>query len=205
MKRDFSSSGVSQLSDIEWPPSQPNPSSAPALTGAQKRLKDIQDALAGTAPPLPRGSAIVNSASLNKRPSIESQAAPPSKKARQLPPSWTSGDVLSEPSLGSSVNSSRSGSFRSTGAPASSSSSTGPPNPKSKSKIAAVFLSQEQTQILKLVQDGKNVFYTGSAGAHIVFVSSLVANLNRSPVRNREIRSIARDHQDSSQEIRENA
>ena len=160
VKRDFSNSGASQLSDIEWPPSQPNPPSAPKLTGAQKRLKDIQDALAGTAPPLPRGSAIVDSASLNKRPSPESQAAPPLKKARQLPPSWKSGDVLSEPSLGSS---------RSTGVPASSSSSC-PPNSKSKPKIAAVFLSQEQTQILKLVQDGKNVFYTGSAGAHILFV-----------------------------------
>jgi hypothetical protein len=27
-----------------------------------------------------------------------------------------------------------------------------------------VFLSQEQTQILKLVQEGNSVFYTGSAG-----------------------------------------
>ena len=178
VKRDFSSSGVSQLSDIEWPPTQTNLSSAPKLTGAQKRLKDIQDALAGAAPPLPRGSAIVDSASVHKRPSLESQAAPPSKKARQLPPSWKSGDVLSEPSLGPSSNPSRSGSFRSTGASASSSSSTGPPNSKSKPKIAAVFLSQEQTQILKLVQDGRNVFYTGSAGAHILFVFSLIVNLN---------------------------
>jgi len=173
LKRDFSSSGASQLSDIEWPPSQPNPPSAPTLTGAQKRLKDIQDALAGKAPPLPRGLALVDSESLNRRPSIESQEAPPLKKARQLPPSWTSGDSLSKPSLnpakGSSHEkpSSRSGPSRST-AP-----------PSSKPKIAGVFLSQEQTHILKLVQDGKNVFYTGSAGAHILFVFSLIANLDR--------------------------
>lgn len=31
-------------------------------------------------------------------------------------------------------------------------------------KPARVFLSQEQIQILKLVEDGKSVFYTGSAG-----------------------------------------
>jgi hypothetical protein len=28
-----------------------------------------------------------------------------------------------------------------------------------------VFLSQEQTQILRLVESGNSVFYTGSAGA----------------------------------------
>jgi hypothetical protein len=31
-------------------------------------------------------------------------------------------------------------------------------------KIAPVSLSQEQIQILKLVEDGKSVFFTGSAG-----------------------------------------
>jgi len=33
-----------------------------------------------------------------------------------------------------------------------------------KAKVASVFLSQEQNQILKLVQEGNSVFYTGSAG-----------------------------------------
>ncbi|KAF5383613.1 hypothetical protein D9615_003724 [Tricholomella constricta] len=165
IKRDFSASSMSQSSDIEWLPTPPKPESGPPkLTGAQKRLKDIQDALLGKAPPAPRGVALIDSKAINKRTSPVSHDAPVPKKPRQLPPSWRDNDPLTAPSFPAS-------SFRSTSmltstvtrsvAPASSSGSAAPAR---KSKVAAVFLSQEQTQILKLVSEGQSVFYTGSAG-----------------------------------------
>ncbi|KAJ7289129.1 hypothetical protein C8J57DRAFT_1013701, partial [Mycena rebaudengoi] len=75
---------------------------------------------------------------------------PPTKKPRQLPPGYGA-DAMVAPSNFSSG--SRSVLPKST--------YTAPPPSK---KVPAVFLSQEQTQILKLVGDGNNVFYTGSAG-----------------------------------------
>jgi hypothetical protein len=121
------------------------------LTGAQKRLKDIQEALASMhGPPSSRSS------SQNKResPTDFSGTAHPEKR-RRLPPGWD--DSLSTPSL--SVPSRSSNSTRSSGS--SQTIVATPPEPKT---IASVFLSQEQTRILKLVQDGDSVFYTGSAG-----------------------------------------
>ncbi|RDB15851.1 ATP-dependent DNA helicase PIF1 [Hypsizygus marmoreus] len=179
VKRDFSINSVhdqSQSSEIEWLPTPP-PAPKPKLTGAQQRLKDIQDALSGKAPPMPRGGALVDSKGVNvassmntnKRPSTDSEEANAAKKPRQLPPSWQGKDPLSAPSLGPRASSSSGSSSaqipvaaRSTYAapPVSAGTSSG----EKKKKVAAVFLSQEQTQILKLVQDGNSVFYTGSAG-----------------------------------------
>lgn len=36
-------------------------------------------------------------------------------------------------------------------------------------KVASIFLSNEQQQILKLVESGSNVFFTGSAGMSLAF------------------------------------
>jgi hypothetical protein len=168
IKRDFSTSSMASSSsqEIYWPPA-PQPVAAPKLTGPQQRLKDIQDALSGNPTPPKRSVPLVESKGINKRQSPEVEAPPVAKRARQLPPSWGSKDALSDSSLSSkpATSSSRSTVSRTAGivkpektaAPHSSSS-------KSKPKVASVFLSQEQTQILKLVQDGHSVFYTGSAG-----------------------------------------
>ena len=148
VKRDWSTSSASQehrsSESIYWPLTPPQPA-ARKLTGAEQRLKDIQDALAGysSAPP-PCPIAMPP----NKRASPSENTAPPTKRARQLPPDWHSHDTLSNPSLSRSANN----------------KSTSTPSSAVKPKIAPVFLSQEQTQILKLVQDGNSVFYTGSAG-----------------------------------------
>jgi hypothetical protein len=47
--------------------------------------------------------------------------------------------------------------------------------PKAATKPAKVFLSQEQLHILKLVEEGNSIFYTGSAG--MVIVASRNASL----------------------------
>jgi hypothetical protein len=169
IRRDFSSAEISQpptsSQNIHWSPSPPVAPSAPLkkLSGSEARLKAIQEALAGypaSEPPL-----LVQSAAQNKRPSPTGSSAtgnPPTKRARQLPPDWPSNDSLSKPSLSAKPLSSNNKDIRKSAfnTPASSSSSSLPTKPK----VAAVFLSQEQKMILKLVQEGESVFYTGSAG-----------------------------------------
>jgi len=140
---------------IPWEPTQRPAQPIHALTGSEARLKAIQEALAGyKKPPSPSS---VNSTTQSKRasPEVEPANAPVKKRARQLPPDWD--DALSSSSI------SRSKSFKSlnstsSSTPMSSNTST------DKKPLAPVFLSQEQTKILKLVQDGESVFYTGSAG-----------------------------------------
>lgn len=168
VRRDFSSAEISQpptsSQNIHWSPSPPVAPSAPLkkLSGSEARLKAIQEALAGypaNEPPL-----LVQSGAQNKRPSPTGTSAtgnPPTKRARQLPPDWPSNDSLSKPSLSAKPSSSNNKDNRkfAFNTPASSSSSL-----STKPKVAAVFLSQEQKTILKLVQEGESVFYTGSAG-----------------------------------------
>ena len=103
-----------------------------------------------------------------KRPSAGGMDESVSKKTRVLPDSFV---ALEPVSLMSGASSSR------------SSSSTRSPAPvimdvrKDKARSAAakpakIFLSQEQLHILKLVDEGKSVFYTGSAGmwSNVFFV-----------------------------------
>jgi len=178
-KREWSSSAHPSSSPevlIPWEPTQASkpplkPPSKP-LTPSERRLIAIQEALAGySAPPPPPliGSTAQNNSAIrtvippalhppplartqNKRVSPTSSSdALTQKRARQLPPDWLRDDVLSMPSLSSASSSTKS---------LTSTSST-PSEPK---KVAPVFLSQEQTKLLKLVQNGESVFYTGSAG-----------------------------------------
>lgn len=151
VKRDWADSPKSsQELLIPWEPTQ---RPAHALTGSEARLRAIQEALAGCrkSPPPPPVSS-----SKRASPEVEPTTAPVKKRARQLPPDWKD-DALSSSSI------LRSKSFQSL-------HSTRPPTPMSlntstdKKPLAAVFLSQEQTKLLKLVQDGASVFYTGSAG-----------------------------------------
>jgi ATP-dependent DNA helicase PIF1 len=160
VKRDWSEPSLSQKSSedlIEWPPTPPTRKSA---TGAEKRLRDIQDALAGRPVSSERiltnaSSQVINSTEISE---------PPLKKARQLPSSWSSNDKsVSSASLSSSTWTPSSSTTSSRRPPVSKSSTSSAPTSKS-SRVPAVFLSQEQTHILKLVQEGHSVFYTGSAG-----------------------------------------
>lgn len=172
IKRDFSSSTMASSSsqEIYWPPTpqpQKQPVAAPKLTGSQQRLKDIQDALSGKPPSSHLSAPLVESKAVNKRTSLEAEAAPPAaKRPRQLPPSWGAKDSLSDPSFSSQSEppSSRSSTSSRKTTKSVSSSASHSITSGSKPKVASVFLSQEQTQILKLVQDGDSVFYTGSAG-----------------------------------------
>lgn len=167
IKRDFSTdSHSSQRSNpdlIYWPPTPGQPSKKP-LTGVEQRLKDIQDALAGRS--VPTEKVLTNSSSqfTNKRPAAPIASEPPAKR-RQLPDTWS--DPVKKTVPKSSI-------IAATDWVSSSRSETVKAKPEavqvplsmagSSTKVAPVFLSQEQTQILKFVQEGQNVFYTGSAG-----------------------------------------
>jgi hypothetical protein len=167
LTRDFSTdSHSSQRSDpdlIYWPPTPAQPPKK-QLTGVEQRLKDIQDALAGRSEPTDKGPTNSSNQFLNKRPAAMIASEPPAKR-RQLPDAWN--DPARKPPPKTSMTAA-------TEWVSSSSSRTIKTKPEAaqvpitvagkSSKVAPVFLSQEQTQILKLVENGNNVFYTGSAG-----------------------------------------
>lgn len=127
------------------------------LTGAEKRLRDIQEAFAQISR---EQSLHSESSSQNKRPSpSDAPATAPPEKRRRLPSSWDDSLSASSLSVQSRSSNSKSGSV---------SSQTTPAPPESKN-LASIFLSQEQTRILKLVQGGESVFFTGSAGMFVYF------------------------------------
>ncbi|KAF8227484.1 hypothetical protein L208DRAFT_1296450 [Tricholoma matsutake] len=184
LKRDFSE-GSASSQEIYWPPTpQQQPPKHP------DRLKAIQDALAEISAPPSRPTALVDSRTVNKRPSPETDAVIATKKPRQLPPGWRENDSLSAPSLSSRSRSSSSWNNTDSkrtvnpslpSVPPLSSSST---LPAAKPKISPVFLSQEQTQILQLVKDGHSIFYTGSAGTgKSVLLREIIKTLRRKNVK----------------------
>lgn len=155
IKRDWSEDRIS------WP-------ATPSTTQSQKpkpgnalsqRMKDIQDALTGAQIPGERTEISTKQiANGSKRPLPPAPDHPPAKK-RQLPSSWD--DTLSSSSNFKMSRTSSSLSVKSTPLTVASSSSK---SSKPTSKLAGVFLSQEQTHILRLVEAGNSIFYTGSAG-----------------------------------------
>lgn len=159
VKRDFSSSSIllsaSQESassgmDIPWDKTPPKQ----RLSGLEQRLKDIQDALTGQ---------IVNSeaalaASSQKRPSPSSTQLPAAKR-RQLPNSWNQPADQNRAPPQRASGAARSGASSADVLVVPSATKTGATD-----KPAPVFLSQEQTHILRLVEQGQSLFYTGSAG-----------------------------------------
>ncbi|CDO73329.1 hypothetical protein BN946_scf185008.g92 [Trametes cinnabarina] len=166
VKRDFSSSSLASASQgsaasepdsIPWDPTPPR-----KLSGLEQRLKDIQDALNAQI-----SSSETTLSQSQKRPSPSSQA-PPAKR-RQLPSTWQSKPEhavqSSKPAYSSQASSSRA--FGATRQVNTNETLVVPSASKSSaaSKPAAVFLSQEQTHILRLVGAGQSLFYTGSAGA----------------------------------------
>ena len=164
VQRDFSSQNdVIDVDAFEWEPTPPVPTvtttTKRALTGSQQRIKDIEDALAGNSqsqsqsrPPAPLSSQFF----VNKRPNSDfhNDVAPPPAK-RRLPSSWED----NEKDVGPSKHAIASRHQSTTKAKSTSTTTaTATTNP------AKLFLSQEQTQILKLVTEGHSIFYTGSAG-----------------------------------------
>ncbi|KAJ4484600.1 PIF1-like helicase-domain-containing protein [Lentinula lateritia] len=166
-KRDFShtvarastqGSSRTEPIDIDGPASPPR--APPKLTGMQLRMKAIEEALGGNTTVATASKAsqpLVESRTFNKRPSdpallFEDDSNAPPKKKRQLPPSWSE-EVLEK------VTTSRSSTIRPQIRNLPSTSS-----PVAIKRPAGVFLSPEQSQILRLVEEGTSVFYTGSAG-----------------------------------------
>lgn len=188
VKRDWSAPSTSQGTDsIDWPPSPPHQkreaaASRQKLSGYEQRLKHIQEALnskkeAGDGAPASSIDApklMERVASGSKRQSLgDSQASssqPPAKR-RQLPSSWD------ERANSSSSKATSSGSSLSRASSAAVVKIV-PGGNTAISKPASVFLSQEQTHILRLVQEGQSVFYTGSAGEsvlHLIYASTYLA------------------------------
>jgi hypothetical protein len=162
------------------------------LTGREKRLRDIQNALNSRSTP-----AVAQA----KRPgeTDASYGAPPAKKKRQLPPGYRDNDDYVPPKYERDDDSAvpRSALFSNGSRPVLAKSKyTAPPPSK---KVSAVFLSQEQTQILKLVQDGNSVFYTGSAGQYWRIHPHALTTLMLFTFRNGKICAPTRNHQDAEE------
>jgi hypothetical protein len=165
VKRDFSSPGIATTQSSNSSSSRESADQTKKLSGNALRLKLIQDALAENAA---AERVLVKSATPNvalkpgglvdaggpKR-SAESDIAEPPAKRRALPPTWD--QPASSPKLATSSITNNSSSIVKIATTAPSAS--GPSK-----KMASIFLSQEQTQILNLVNSGQSVFYTGSAG-----------------------------------------
>lgn len=163
VKRDFSSNTMT--SSIQSNDSGGS-SRQQKLSAQELRLKLIQDALNGVSSSGEKknpfsGSSTAGSSGTSSTIGLK-RAAPedsqPGSKKRRLPSSWDSKkDIASYSSTRALyVSTSVNGASKST---LSVPSSTG-----SSAKAAPVFLSQEQTHILKLVDNGESLFYTGSAG-----------------------------------------
>lgn len=175
--RDWSDSGAqaSQSSpEIYWSPSPPpQPRQQVKLSAREQRMKDIEDALSGN--PVssernpPNSQPLISSKAINKRPSPGSESALPAKKARELPKSWKEPDILTSSTAYSSSSSNRVNHKIS-----NTNTITAPPSSSKKGKVAGVFLSAEQNQILKLVQDEHSVFYTGSAGEYSTRIYAII-------------------------------
>ncbi|KIK96042.1 hypothetical protein PAXRUDRAFT_338561 [Paxillus rubicundulus Ve08.2h10] len=168
IKRDWSSSSKTDDDCISWP--QPTPADAlkNTLDARAQRLKDIQAGLDGRAHhevasnPLKSYTNITTAdiASGRKRP-LPTPSNESAAQKRVLPAHWQE-DVYT-----SSSNFTTSMRVSSVSRPATSSqrvTASAATTDRTSTKSAAACLSQEQTQILRLVEEGKSVFYTGSAG-----------------------------------------
>ena len=142
----------------------PSPPSTPATVPSQSRLDSVQASLSGS---ITSSEKLLSSSQISQKRKVEPSnfpSQPPAKK-RILPPGFPNGPQPKTKTL-SKTNSLSSRSF---GAPVNTSSSItrapSRPNLKPFSKASdSLSLSQEQNYILKLAQEGKSLFYTGSAG-----------------------------------------
>ncbi|CCL98608.1 uncharacterized protein FIBRA_00610 [Fibroporia radiculosa] len=158
IKRDFSSflpsasqDSVISSSDPNAIPWTPTPPKQSKLSGAEQRLRDIEEALKGnlvSSEIALASSQTSRSTMLQKRPS--SSQDPPAKR-RQLPSSWNDPEPIQRSAYFSSS---------STRTPVVNKTLTN----NAPGRTAPISLSQEQQHILQLVREGQNIFYTGSAG-----------------------------------------
>jgi ATP-dependent DNA helicase PIF1 len=157
VKRDWSELNGDELLIDGWTPTQ-----KPPLTATQQRLLNIKNALAGKA-------ASSESPYFKKPPSQPSNDpdAPAAKKARQLPSSWTKENTQSAATTSTAQY------------------ITSKPKPPTGKAVAKVFLSSEQAEILKLVDEGHSLFYTGSAGTgKSVLLREIIRTLRKKHVKN---------------------
>ncbi|KAI6096915.1 hypothetical protein EDD16DRAFT_1499868 [Pisolithus croceorrhizus] len=174
--RDFSSKTHTKDEPISWPKSK------------DQRLKDIQagiDQRSIADVQKSNGDGITaHTANSIKRSLQVALEEPPAKKKRQLPPSFqncapTKSPYFTRPSVASEPKAPSQSQTDSIAFSANVVSNTASSKPK-------VVLSQEQTQILQLVEEGKSLFYTGSAGTgKSVLLREIIKSLrkryNKSP------------------------
>ena len=163
IKRDWSDlpsqPTTSQSSEaIDWPPSPERPLRHKPSKGYESgRLARIQAVLAANNQS--SHAVLTPSSSLpKKRPSDpESHSTGPATKKRVLPTGWDRESSIKQEPQAPTVASSSFGSASIAPVPQAPESDT-------TANVARIFLSNEQQQILKLVEAGNNVFFTGSAG-----------------------------------------
>lgn len=143
-----------------WSPSPP--STTATQSSRSSRLNDLHASLSDN---ITSSETLLSSSQGSlKRAAEPSQllSQPPAKK-RVLPAGFSGGPQLKTKSLSraSSLNSRHGTTVSTKQNPASSRTRV----PRSSSKLSGhISLSQEQNYILKLAQEGKSLFYTGSAG-----------------------------------------
>lgn len=148
VQREWTNGGASSSQETAYTQASQPPTTQ--MSARDLRLKKIKEALAGSGTKMvpkqaqPALPLIPSHSQNNKRASDDGAADAPLKKPRQLPPSWENASAATSSST--------------TGTHSVAEVST------AKAKLAPVFLSSEQTHILRLVQEGHNIFYTGSAG-----------------------------------------
>ncbi|THH32533.1 hypothetical protein EUX98_g1662 [Antrodiella citrinella] len=174
IKRDFSSSSLASSSQDNTDTVQaPKRVFKRTASGLEQRLKDIQAGLDSQklSQPSAPTSASQSAASVSqKRPPPSNEA--PAAKRRQLPSSWTESITPQ-----ASIQSRSTATFQKPTKRAPSNERLAP----SSSKPKGVFLSDEQTHILKLVEGGQSVFYTGSAGTgKSVLLREIIKSLRKS-------------------------
>jgi hypothetical protein len=161
VKRDFSSKQTMEPSS----PSAPTATATKRSTLSASLRKAIQDGVASREAEKASLTSTSSDISSQKR-SLPFDVAPPAKK-RQLPTSW--GDLESRTAISPQTSSQSSvhpsSRFFMTNAPPTDTSSDDRPSElKLAKRPVKVTLSQEQKQIMELVMQQKNIFYTGSAG-----------------------------------------
>jgi hypothetical protein len=183
VKRDWSELSQGNEESIPWDPTPPKK----PLTGVERRLKSIQDALAGKPAALTNASSQVNRGAATSR--VEGNQPP--NKRRSLPSNEKG--IMKTPAQTEVLTSSTDWSSSTSRSASKSSHLTPSSTSKSATRPATVFLSAEQTQIKKLVEEGQSVFYTGSAGESCSYPSCL-SDSHFFPLpmtRNRKVRSSA--------------
>lgn len=217
IKRDFSANTLTSSQSSEDGQSSRKPGvsgSKSSLSAQEKRLKLIQDALNGHPVPGERSSGTGGLSAIGHK--RTSSALPdldePVQKRRQFPSNWNtaSSQLSSQTSKGLSLTVSGFSSSGTAKKNASRAALSVTSSTSSSSKPAPVFLSQEQTHILKLVENGASIFYTGSAGKLILFlpltgyppvVTFIGAQTLVLQCRHRKVCSPPRSHQSPQEEI----